>query len=76
MSFRFLTSISFKTPNYLTMEYLEGESLAQLIKNCLHRKKRMPTEIAAGIIMQAAEGLHHAHTLRAPNGTTLNIVHR
>ncbi len=61
---------------FIAMEYLAGESLSKVIKSCRKRKIFVPPELAAGIILQAAEGLHHAHTLVGPDGQAMKIVHR
>jgi eukaryotic-like serine/threonine-protein kinase len=61
---------------FIAMEYLSGESLSLLVKTCRQKKLPFPPELAAGIIMQAAEGLHHAHTMTGHDGKPMNIVHR
>jgi len=61
---------------FIAMEYLPGESLSTIIRACRRRKIRIPPELAAGMILQAAEGLHHAHTQTARDGSPLGIVHR
>jgi serine/threonine-protein kinase len=58
------------------MEYLAGESLSMLVKTCRKKNNPLPPELAAGIIMQAAEGLYHAHTMVGSDGKPMNIVHR
>jgi serine/threonine protein kinase len=42
---------------YLALEYVEGESLADLVK----RRGPLPVELAAECVRQAALGLQHAH---------------
>ncbi|MFA5794138.1 MAG: tetratricopeptide repeat protein [Candidatus Brocadiia bacterium] len=49
---------------YFTMEYVDGISFEQLIKD----KTRPPVQTVAKIVMQIASALHYAHTQ--------NIVHR
>ncbi|MBW2702938.1 MAG: serine/threonine protein kinase [Deltaproteobacteria bacterium] len=61
---------------FIAMEYLSGESMSTIIKSCRNKKKSIPPQLAAGMIMQAAEGLQHAHTLIGPDGKPMNIVHR
>ncbi len=61
---------------FIAMEYLPGESLAMVIKTARTRNEPLPPHLAAGIILQAAEGLHHAHTAVSPDGRPLCIVHR
>lgn len=61
---------------FMAMEYLFGESVSYIIRNCANMKWMIPEEICAGIILQAAQGLHYAHTLCDFSGNPLNIVHR
>lgn len=66
--------------SYMTMELLEGQTLAAV----LHRMPRLgdawpPARIAgviARIVADAAEGLHHAHELTDLRGEPLHVVHR
>ncbi len=55
--------LSEKMP-YIVMEYVEGETLAELIK----RKGRLPLQVAASILILVCQGLQYVHEL--------NIVHR
>jgi hypothetical protein len=43
--------------HYFSMEYVEGESLSQLLR----RQGKIDPEVAAGYILQAARGLKYAH---------------
>jgi eukaryotic-like serine/threonine-protein kinase len=61
---------------FIAMEYLSGESLSMLIRKYRGRKTAIPPHLAAGILLQAAEGLHHAHHMVGKDGKPLNIVHR
>ena len=62
---------------YIVMEYLAGESLAQVIK--AGRAGVQPAfdpYLAARIVADAASGLHFAHELKDFAGTPLEVVHR
>jgi serine/threonine protein kinase len=59
---------------YLAMEYLEGVSLARLIRQNLNRG--LDLRIAAGILCQTLEGLQFAHCFRQPGRGMVGIVHR
>ena len=61
---------------YLAMQYLEGVSLADLIARPREADRARELRLAAGLIVQAAEGLHHAHEARGADGAPLGLVHR
>ncbi|HTL39177.1 MAG TPA: serine/threonine-protein kinase [Kofleriaceae bacterium] len=42
---------------YLTMEFVDGPSLAQV----LHQRGTLPVPLAAGILAEIADAVHHAH---------------
>src|SRR5215510_13595536 len=60
---------------YIAMEYLEGVPLS-----CFRRHDHdgpLPApRLVAGIAVQACEGLHHAHQLKASDGRRMDLVHR
>ncbi len=65
---------------YLAMEWVEGESLARVLKpgtgveGALPR--RLEPHVAAKIIAEASGGLHAAHELTDDDGQHLDVVHR
>src|SRR4051812_46949225 len=59
----------------LVMEYVQGETLAQLIRLARKRNASPPIGIIQRILCDALEGLHAAHTASV-GGQPLNIVHR
>ena len=61
---------------FIVMEYVEGASLSQLLRNVGKAKGAVPLEIAAGIVANVLHGLHAAHTTRDERGLALEIVHR
>ncbi len=61
---------------FLALEYVDGIDLRQLLIACEHDDRPLPHAVAAGIVMQAAAGLDHAHARSAPDGTPLGLVHR
>ncbi len=62
---------------YMAMEYIDGLDLSQLLEFSTAKGEKIPLYIVAGIIAQAAEGLHFAHHYRHPQtGEPLNLVHR
>jgi serine/threonine protein kinase len=61
---------------YLAMPYLDGVSVHELSGRPRDPDRRAELRVAAGIIVQACEGLHHAHELRDADGAPANLVHR
>jgi serine/threonine protein kinase len=61
---------------YIAMEYLAGEDLGTVIRQCLKIGKPMPIDVVLKIGSSAAEALHYAHELKDSSGKPLNIVHR
>jgi eukaryotic-like serine/threonine-protein kinase len=61
---------------YLVMEYVEGESLANLLQATRKAGERLPKGIALRILGDALEGLQAAHEATDDNGRPLGIVHR
>jgi serine/threonine protein kinase len=62
--------------HYITMEYIGGRDLTQVLRRCQETNQRIPVPHAVYIAARIAEGLHFAHTLTGPNGLPLNIVNR
>ncbi|MEZ4223503.1 MAG: serine/threonine-protein kinase [Polyangiaceae bacterium] len=61
---------------FIVMEYLEGESVASLVRRIVASKRQLPYGMAAHIIAEACAGLHAAHELQDTAGQSLGIVHR
>ncbi len=62
---------------YLTMEYVEGKNLRQLLNTLKKRKKKLSIDQIVYIIKEVASGLDHAHKcIDASTGKPLNIIHR
>jgi len=59
---------------YLTMEFLDGQSLLQTLRNV--GREKVPLELHIWILTQVLAGLTYAHELRDFDGTPLGIVHR
>jgi hypothetical protein len=59
---------------YLVMEYLDGVPWEVLARAIPHDARGL--QLTAGVLAQACEGLHHAHTFRDVDGTAMPIVHR
>ncbi len=61
---------------YLVMEYLEGESLAGLLRRLFVREESIDLSVAAYIVAEACSGLHAAHEMADIDGHKQNLVHR
>ena len=59
---------------FLAMEYLDGVSWDHLSRELAPGNFAM--RLTTGVIVQACEGLHYAHTLRDVEGNPLHVVHR
>ena len=60
----------------IVMEYVEGESLAGLIKLVRDAGSRIPVAVACAIIHDLLLGLHEAHESTDDDGSALAIIHR
>ncbi|MCA9581330.1 MAG: serine/threonine protein kinase [Myxococcales bacterium] len=60
---------------FLVMEYIEGVPLSEVIP-LASVEGPLPLTMCLDVCRQVAEGLHHAHELRADDGSPLSIVHR
>ena len=61
---------------FVVMEYVVGESLAQLMRLALAKGEQVPPAITATIMVGVLHGLHAAHEARDEDGEPLRIVHR
>ena len=60
----------------LVMEYVDGESLAQLMRSARRAGTQVPLPIAVSIISSILQGLHAAHQATDEQGAPLALVHR
>ncbi len=61
---------------YMALEYLEGLPLADVMVARKKAPQLADLRLIASLVGQAAEGLHHAHSLRQPDGESAGVVHR
>lgn len=61
---------------YLAMEYLEGESLAHVLRRGQELGQPLPLELGLAVLTSLLDGLHYAHTLADFSGAPAGIVHR
>jgi hypothetical protein len=65
--------------HYLVMDYLVGESLAQVFRAMQYQRAISPARravLVARVIADASEGLHAAHEACDVSGDPLEVVHR
>lgn len=61
---------------YISMEYIGGKDLTQILRRCQDTGGRIPTPHACFVAARMAEGLHFAHTLVDQEGKPLSVIHR
>ena len=61
---------------FFTMEFVYGENAYAISRAARKRREELPIELAVGIIIGAAAGLHYAHERVGMDGKPLGIVHR
>jgi serine/threonine protein kinase len=61
---------------FITMEYLEGQPLGRIARECAKRGLRLEPRICARIVSDALCGLQYAHDACDYDGVPLQIVHR
>jgi eukaryotic-like serine/threonine-protein kinase len=61
---------------FITMEYVEGFDLNDLLKRCSRAKVPMPFELAVHVLREALRGLDYAHRRSDDAGQPFGIVHR
>jgi serine/threonine-protein kinase len=62
--------------HFLTMEYLEGQSLARVLRHLRRLDQGLPLAVGVRLFVEVLDGMQYAHTLRDFDGTPLNVVHR
>ncbi|MBC8072826.1 MAG: serine/threonine protein kinase, partial [Deltaproteobacteria bacterium] len=61
---------------FMVMEYVEGDTLASLLKELRKAGELLPVSAVLQIIADACEGLAAAHDLVDPDGVPYHLVHR
>jgi serine/threonine protein kinase len=61
---------------FITMEYLSGRDLTQVLRRCQQTGKRIPLPHALYIASCVSRGLHYAHQRTDEQGNLLNLVNR
>ena len=61
---------------YMTMEFINGINLEELINMHTHANTYIPVDLAVFIVSRVCRGLSYAHQKTGRDGTHLGIVHR
>jgi len=61
---------------YMTMEYVPGSTMRQLLQAASVAQREVPVEVALDLAMQACAGAHAVHELCDPYGKLYGLVHR
>ncbi len=61
---------------YMVMEYVEGETLASLLRQLRKQDELLPLTAALQVVADACEGLAAAHDLADAEGRPMHLVHR
>lgn len=61
---------------FIVMEYIEGESLARLVRLAKTKGQRIPLDVINAVMIGTLHGLHAAHGARGEGGRALGLVHR
>jgi len=60
--------------HYLTMEYVHGRHLLDVLR--AHKGRGLPLPTALAIVAAVGRALHHVHEQRGPEGRPMGLVHR
>ena len=61
---------------FIAMEYVNGIDVLAMLRECAHRRQRVPAEVAVWITHEVLDALDFAHNLRDVVGQPLGVVHR
>jgi eukaryotic-like serine/threonine-protein kinase len=61
---------------FMVMEYVEGETLASLLRQLRKHDERLPLSAVLQVVADACEGLAAAHDLTHADGRPMHLVHR
>lgn len=61
---------------FIAMEFVAGQSLANILRRCHKLGRPVPVGFTALVGAQLGKALEAAHTLTAPNGDPMPVIHR
>jgi TonB family protein len=60
----------------MVLEYIHGYDLRRWERFVLKERQKFPADVVAYVMIRVLEALHYAHTLRAPDGSPREVIHR
>lgn len=60
----------------MVIEYVHGYHVGNWAKYCWQQGARVPALLAIHIVIKVLDALHHAHTMKRPDGSPYEIIHR
>lgn len=61
---------------FIVMEYVDGKTISQILRELKKRGENIPVEIAAFCFIEICKGLDYIHRKQDSQGKTLGVVHR
>jgi len=61
---------------FMCMEWINGIDVLSMLRECAHRRLKLPLEVSAFIMCEVLDALEFAHNCTNEEGTALDIVHR
>lgn len=61
---------------FIVMEYVDGKTLGQIVREFKDREEKVPLEIAVYCLMEVCRGLDYMHSRTNADGKPLGVVHR
>src|SRR5690606_37855193 len=61
---------------FIVMDYVQGATLAHLLRQMKRRRERMPIGVSLRIITGVLHGLHAAHEATDERGNPMAVIHR
>ncbi len=61
---------------FIAMEYIDGLDALSVLRECAHRRQRLPAEISVWVGHEVLDALDFAHNQMDEDGKPLGIIHR
>lgn len=66
----------YKEDYFIVMEYVDGKTLSQILKEFQSRNERLPIDFIVYALIQVCQGLDYMHRKIDTSGNSLGVVHR